>query len=248
MKKLDFSVKGMASLATYSPELINNLLLNETYSVRQAIYRAYMENPNEANKLMQHFVLMIRRLPDTDKIEFRGKWETCSSAKIFPLALKKIEKEWIKKLDWIIDEMVDNSIDNLDFETDFNNLFPHINLSSDSASNENYIIPIVKEDIRDLLFEQLRNYFDPSGNLKLMLMGERIKGKIDFNGTQNQLAGIFITLRENKEASFGTHEQTYFFIKNTFTLKGKEITSKHILILLRDPAKANRSTWINIKI
>jgi len=109
-------------------------------------------------------------------------------------------------------------------------------------------VPLVNEDAIEGLYVSVCDYFEPKEQLMNFITRKPITGKINFIGTQAKLAGIFIYLRYIKEATFGTHEQTYNFIKNTFLVNGEPITSKQILRYLEGKTKINDSSSIEIKI
>lgn len=88
------------------------------------------------------------------------------------------------------------------------------------------------------IYDGLSAHFDPKEQFHNFIFGQEIVGKIDFSGKQKQLAGIFYKIRDeisNKGktkknwATFGTHKETFCFIRDNFTIKGKPITSREIL-------------------
>lgn len=125
-----------------------------------------------------------------------------------------------------------------------------INESIDTSLNidPEIFVPIVNEDIVDDLFKKIKNYFKPEDQFLNFLKGNKIEGKINFTGNQNQIAGIFIKLRLDTDIKLGTHKQTYYFIKQTFLIKGKPIRTDQIFSYLKDSSKANQKTFIDISI
>ncbi|GET29426.1 hypothetical protein [Prolixibacter sp. SD074] len=106
--------------------------------------------------------------------------------------------------------------------------------------------PVFNEEIREDVINSLGEYFTPRNEFSNLVNGAPINCKIDFNGAQAKLAGIFIQLRRDRDIDTGTHKETYEFIKNTFTYKGQDIVSKQIFIYLKDPGKINEKNMLRI--
>ena len=92
--------------------------------------------------------------------------------------------------------------------------------------------PIFSPEIRHDVITDLGSLFSPAMEFENLVNGNPINGKIDFKGKQAKLAGIFYQLRKDNDIEVGTHEQTFEFIKDTFMINGKDISSKTILSYL----------------
>jgi hypothetical protein len=130
----------------------------------------------------------------------------------------------------------------VEFYTRWKNLSSLIKEKSDSFR------PIFNVESYDFksMYDGLSAHFDPKEQFHNFIFGQEIVGKIDFSGSQKQLAGIFYKIRDeisNKSktpknwTTFGTHKETFCFIRDNFTVKGKSITSLEILNCFERPEK-----------
>lgn len=121
--------------------------------------------------------------------------------------------------------------------------------ANELSENPNSVLqPQINEEIVDELYKILKSYFEPEDQFLNFLKGNQINGKINFKGKQNQLAGIFIRLKNDEDILLGTHKQTYEFIKHIFLIKGKPIETNQIFSYLKDPLKANPDKFIDISV
>ncbi|GET25847.1 hypothetical protein [Prolixibacter sp. NT017] len=111
---------------------------------------------------------------------------------------------------------------------------------------KNSIRPVFNEEIREDVISRFGEYFTPRNEFANFVNGDPINCKIDFSGVQAKLAGIFVQLRRDRDIDTGFHEETYEFIKNTFTLKGENIVTKEIFKCLKDPSRINEKNMLRI--
>lgn len=127
---------------------------------------------------------------------------------------------------------------------------PEITQAEASEDNgkvaKNLIRPVFNEEIREDVISRLGEYFTPRNEFANFVNGDPINCKIDFNGVQAKLAGIFVQLRRDRDIDTGFHIETYEFIKNTFTYKGKNIVTKEIFNCLKDPSRINEKNMLRI--
>ncbi len=128
--------------------------------------------------------------------------------------------------------------------------YAHSNESGEKEDKKpiktNSVRPVFDEEIRSDVIKNLKHLFSPEKEFENFINGKLINGKIDFSGKQAKLAGLLIQLKRDGEVNSGTHEQTYEFLKNTFTINGKDISSKQILKYLTGKAKISESNMIHL--
>lgn len=265
---LDFSSIGMSKLITDAPETISSLLLYQTTKVKKALFEAYKNNPNDKGELHKGFINICKRyLSSTEKIEFLERWNRLLPSGLFDIINGKIDKNWIDNLNYWLYRITDNAKESLEiaYQTNNTQYIPefgnHIQVKKKEVSG--IFVPKFSEEIINDLYSILSSYFDPKERFMNFLSGKRIDENINFMGTQNELAGIFILSKEYNYLTLGTHQETFDFIKQTFLIKGKPIVTKQILSYLKEPGsvdkfgnlkdetkpgKANRKTFIDISI